>query len=414
MPYWDEFLQSFADACASSQIEIISFTAGDLSISANQQILNKSILQNLLEVECLLIRSTTKVNQYLLNLMPNLRFVGTATAGYDHLDIKAIESRNIRWYAAGGCNAQAVAQYVVCACLHLACTDEFVLQDKTIAVIGHGNVGGKVANSMRALGARVIIFDPPQQHSINEGSQHNYALFEEVLSADIICLHAPLNSHPDYPSLHMFNHKVLAQLTAHQYVINAGRGELIDNAALLDIFTQDQSINRPSVNIVLDVWEHEPTILTALIPYTRLATAHIAGHTLEGRANGTYMLYHQLCALYNVPESLSLDNLLPLYQQQIPVDSIACSEIITRLDQRERQNLVKNLCEMTYEIQNDDRVFRRHMAQSPSFAKIRQQYPIRREFSALPVNVNNNSINELLRGLGFIISNDSNTPLLNK
>lgn len=417
MPYWQDFFSPVA--------ELVTFSAGDLALNDGQEIHNQSIATHLSDTECLLVRSTTRVNEALLAKMPKLRFVATATAGYDHLDIMALEAKEISWYAAGGCNAQAVTQYVVCAILSLATQDQFLVKDKVVAVVGHGNVGSRVAKAAKALGAQVIVYDPPQQCNEKHASQNRlvvssdaekipYVEFEEVLAADIICMHAPFNSHSSFPSKHMFDSHTLSTLSSSQYLINAGRGELIDNKALFTLLSRNKEQGLASVNVILDVWEDEPNIMVSLIPFLRLASAHIAGHSLEGKANGTSMLYKELCQLYSRVEAITLPSLLPLYDVQTPKPIIDALLKIEILGEFEIQTLVKNLCHFVYDIQNDDRVFRHHMSQFKSFAKLRQEYPIRREFSALKLNVPDTKINDLLEGIGFIISKYSTTPHLTK
>ena len=414
MPYWLDFFGTLG--------ELVTFSAGDLACDDYGQLHLLELLPHLSDTECLLVRSTTAVNKTLLAKMPKLKFVATATAGYDHLDISALKAKNITWYAAGGCNAQAVSQYVVCAILSLASEDDFLIQDKVIAIVGHGNVGSKVAIAAKAFGATVIVYDPPQEQGNLEKICQNpsinlttsYASFDDVLAADIICLHAPFNSHLSFPSKYMFNTETLSRLNDSQYLINAGRGELIDNSALLSLLESNRKRGIKSVNIVLDVWENEPNIMHALVPFLRLASAHIAGHSLEGKANGTAMLYKELCDFYKQEDNVVLDKLLPDYNAQIPEIIIKALHQINDKDEYETQAVIKELCHFVYDIQNDDRVFRHHMTQFKSFAKLRQEYPIRREFSALTLAISQTKINEVLKGIGFIISNDSTPPLLIK
>jgi len=422
MPYWQEFFLEVG--------EVKTFKAGELSAEILALPSSAQLRAYLPCVECLLVRSTTQVNQALLALMPNLQFVATATAGYDHFDIEALHAAGIAWYAAGGCNAQAVAQYVVCAALQLAVDDRFLLQDKRVAIVGHGNVGSRVASALHALGAQVIIYDPPQltkaqcetQRETHSKAQNAtdlrisgslnspcYVSFSEVLKADVICIHAPLNSHPEHPSRHLFDADALSQLTGSQYLINAGRGEIIDNQALLSYFENAVKSEKVKLNVVLDVWENEPSITTDLVGHLRIASAHIAGHTLEGKANGTFMLYQQLCHRYNIAQKVKLSAMLPPDNTSLPKHLQNELHLNEMFDGESAQRLLKNICHLVYDIQNDDRVFRAHMAQFNTFAKLRQEYPIRREFSALSLNVKNTKISQMLRGIGFVISNDGTT-----
>lgn len=395
MPYWQEFFVPLG--------EVFTFVAGEI----DAQILSS--------IDALLVRSTTKVNQSLLQKMPKLSFVGTATAGYDHLDVCVLEQRNIKWTAAGGCNARAVAQYVTSAVLNLAYSDKFLLKDKKIAVVGYGNVGSRVFKAFKALGCDVSAYDPPlaSQLSANDlAATKTFIDFNKVIKADIICLHAPFNSHCEFPSQHMFNKEVLSQLKPHQYLINAGRGELIDNQALLALF-QMNSAALPQV--ILDVWENEPNIEPLLIPFLRYSTQHIAGHTLEGKAAGTSMLYDSLCVHIAQETRLALADFLPVYTRKLTSDLQASIDNAQVYDATEVQSIARKLANCIYDIKNDDSVFRALMAQSgdvgADFAQSRRKYPIRREFSALPVSCTNIKIIEFLRAIGFIISNGSTTPL---
>lgn len=388
MPYWQSFFEHH------KEFNVQAFVAGSI------------YSMDLTRVEALLVRSTTKVDMQLLDQCPNLKMVGTATAGIDHLNISELEQRNIRWASAGGCNAHAVAQYVVVTILELAKQDRFLIRDKTIAIVGYGNVGSTVYKQLSNFGCDIRVYDPPKC----ENSQNNafFCSFDELIEADIICLHAPLNSEPNHPSFHLFDESVISNLKASQYLINAGRGELIDNSALERLY----KTNSVLPHIVLDVWENEPHYNVDLTRYCRLATPHIAGHTLEGKALGTQMLYEYVCRFCNIDETVMLNDLLP----DANADFTVPDALQTKLnddsieDLFEIQSITQQVCSLVYDITNDDSVFRRYMAQSTRFAMLRQNYPIRREFSSISIQVANKNIQELLRRLGFIISNGSAIP----
>lgn len=406
MPYWQAFFEDFAKSLAGAKdanaCRVIPFKSPLIqSIHQTNSQISKETLE---KVEILLVRSTTKVDFALLEYMPKLRFVGTATAGFDHLDTQLLNDKEITWVSAGGCNAQAVAQYVTSALLNLAEQDGFLLQDKTYAVVGHGNVGSRVANTLKAFACKVAVYDPPLQAK-NKQTGVVFSTFEEILAADVICVHAPLNSDKNYPSLHLFNEQTLSNLTDQQYLINAGRGELIDNEALLALHNSE---TKKGPQVVLDVWENEPKIDKRLIPFTRYATQHIAGHTLEGKAVGTLMLYSSLCNHFNIPESIDLYSLLPEYSLNINSQLASAINDTSPMSDEQVQTLARELANCVYDIKNDDSVFRALMAQSTAvgndFAQSRQKYPIRREFSALDLKCKNEKLANLLRALGFSIS----------
>lgn len=391
MPYWRE--------CFSDLGQLNTFSAGQLTSSnlkSNQQLAAQAANAN-----ALLVRSTTNVDSSLLNLMPNLSFVATATAGFDHLNTELLNNKGINWYSASGCNAQAVAQYVMSAILHLAEQDDFLVNQKSIGIIGNGEVGSRVAKQFAAFGCKITIFDPVQQANKVVPAVGELVDFETLLSADIICLHAPLNSHNQFPSLHMFNHEVLASLSATQYLINVARGELIDNNALLSLAEQ----THPLPQLVLDVWENEPTIMRELIPYCRFTTPHIAGYSLEGRARGTFMLRERLCKMLGKENSMALSDSLPTVEQGLPVELVERMSLTAHGDYSyDLQNTIKQLCDLSYDIRNDDRVFRLHMAQSTTITPLRKSYPIRREYSAVKLPTMCNSVVPLLENMGYRVT----------
>ncbi|MBT1450976.1 4-phosphoerythronate dehydrogenase [Glaciecola sp. XM2] len=379
MPYAREYFSTLGDAKA--------FIAGNINP------------QDLANCEALLVRSTTQVDAKLLANSPKLKFVATATAGFNHLATDELERRNIQWYAAGGCNANAVAEYVIAALFHLGNRDEFDPRSKSVAVVGVGNVGKALCRLLRALDIEVVTYDPPRAK--RDPSFHS-ASFEQVLGADIISLHTPLvksnGGENAYPTEHMFDKNVLSRLQPNQILINASRGEVVDNTALLTLL----SSSRQAPTFVLDCWENEPEIERALIPHLALCTAHIAGHSLEGKANGTHMVYERLCAHLNRPATLKLEDFLPPFE--LPASTLKTLESVNSHDSI--QTIVSQCIGSMYDIENDDSFFRRYMAKSTSFAEIRRQYPVRREWYALKVSIQQQKAATVLRDLGFTIAND--------
>ncbi len=319
--------------------------------------------EQLQDADILLVRSVTQVNQSLLQQNKTLRFVGTATIGTDHIDHGYLAKRNIAFSAAPGCNAQSVVEYVLSSIWCLAERYQWQLSDKTVGIVGVGNIGGRLAHALQALGIKVLLCDPLRQKAEPSFAHTDFTTLCQ--QADILSFHTPLQQHGLDATYHLLNADRLALLKPDCAIINASRGAVIDNQALLHA---QQKQRRP---LVLDVWEDEPTILLALLPYCDLATAHIAGHSVEGKARGTEMLYQQCCALLGLEPALSLARFLPA----AAVEKVTISANFGLPD-------VQNLARMLYDVRRDDALFRCHITQK-GFDWLRKSYPARREYSAL-------------------------------
>lgn len=234
------------------------------------------------EADTLLVRSITQVNEALL-AGSKVRFVGSATIGTDHVDLNWLERQGIHFAHAPGCNAIAVAEYVLQAVLSWLVEHNKAPEDTTLAVVGVGNVGSKVAAYCTALGLKVLPVDPFLAAEHPERVWHS---LDEALSADIITLHVPLSQTGAHPTHHLLHAKNLARLRPQQLLINSSRGPVIDNTALGNTLAAGTG---PVT--VLDVWEHEPNVAPALFAQAKVGTPHIAGYSVEGKWRGTWMLF---------------------------------------------------------------------------------------------------------------------------
>jgi len=170
------------------------------------------------DADALMVRSVTKVNEALLAGKP-VKFVGTATAGTDHVDDAWLEQQGIGFSAAPGCNAIAVVEYVFSALLILAQRDGFQLRDKTVGIIGVGNVGSRLNARLRALGVRTLLCDPPRA---DRGDEEAFSPLEQLVAeADILTFHTPLNMSGPYSTHHLVDADLLARLPADRILINA-------------------------------------------------------------------------------------------------------------------------------------------------------------------------------------------------
>jgi erythronate-4-phosphate dehydrogenase len=335
------------------------------------------------DADILLVRSTTKINQELLHLNHKIQYVATATAGTNHIDAAYLDSRGIAHGSAGGCNAVAVAEYVLSAIFVMQQKLNWQLSDKIVGIVGAGHVGTALQEKLSALGIRSKLCDPPLQ---DFGDPRQFVDIEEIMQCDIITLHVPFISDGSYQTKHMFGAARLAQLNERQILINACRGEVVDNQAALMLFEQGKKLN-----LVIDVWENEPEVNQDMVPYVALATAHIAGHTIEGKARGTEMLYQQLCHRLNQPLTKYLSDYLPTADPALIELPLTGST----------DNVIRDLVLAVYDIGQDDVQFKLTIGEPDQFRYIRKHYPIRREFSAIKVNTGNSVKSKAIYALGF-------------
>jgi len=336
--------------------------------------------------DVLLVRSITKVNQALLGNNQQCLFVGTATIGVDHIDQDYLNNRDITFTSAPGCNAISVAEYVISTLVVLAERYLIDLFSLTVGIVGGGNTGTRLSEKLTALGIKYIICDPLlEAQQQNNNDERKYDSLEDVLACDVISLHVPIIEDGEHPTFHLLNEHRLKQLNEKQILINACRGEVIDNQALLVMKKQGHGLK-----LVLDVWENEPNILHELIEHTEISSAHIAGYSLEGKARGTEMLYQALCQQLKIPVNKQLSDFLP----QASITDV-------KINQPFEQILLSQLVKMVYDVRRDDGIFRQTIL-SHGFDHIRKTYPARREFSSVNVSMTNQAKSDVPHHLGFL------------
>lgn len=316
--------------------------------------------------DVLLIRSVTPVGEALLSNNNSVQFVGSATIGTDHVDQTYLAARNITFANAAGCSKHSVAQYVLTAILNLR--PQYWQKSTppvTLGIIGLGNIGSTLVEYAHDLGWQVLGYDP-----LLPASTINNASFEQVLSqSHVISLHVPLTdkkhaTNPtgsDYPTRHLIDKEALAAMPADTMLINSARGPVINADDLqADIAHTDRQV-------VLDVFEHEPEIAANLLSKLAIATAHIAGYTLEGKLRGTQMIYDALCEKLTVAPVQTMHKLLPL-------NMFLWSELKEHPDR-----LVK-----FYDIMADDAALRDKLTDGQihgtDFDQLRRDYHLRREW----------------------------------
>ena len=338
---------------------------------------------DLAEAEVLLVRSVSQVNEKLLSSSA-VRFVGTATIGLDHIDLNYLEKQGIGFAYAPGCNAIAVSEYITSALLIMAERQGFQLCDKTVGIIGCGNVGSRVFQKMEALGVNCLFYDPPLAEKT---TKFNFVDLDTVLSADIITLHVPLEKTGAYPTANLVNADFLAKLRENVILINTSRGGIIDEAALIETLAV-----RPKMSVILDVWENEPKINPLLLQRAAFGTPHIAGYSFDGKVRGTEMLYTAACDYFQHFEPADISLPSP------PLTGLSFSNTI------DDEVAIQTAVLASYDVRRDDAALRR-IRQSSDFDYLRKNYPVRREFNSVEIEVpaKKSRLAAQLRGLGFIV-----------
>lgn len=340
--------------------------------------------------DVLLVRSVSRVDEKLL-AGSRVRFVGSATIGFDHVDRDYLRARGIGFATAPGSNATSAAEYVVSALLVLAERNGFALAGRTVGIVGCGNVGSRVQARLTALGMRCLVNDPPRQAA---GTPGNYVDFATALQADIVTVHVPYTLAGTHATHHLFDAQAIGQLRPGAIFLNTSRGAVADNGALLAALQQ-----RDDLSVVLDVWEGEPSISMPLLQRVALGTPHIAGYSLDGKLRGTDMIYRAACEFLGVDASWDVRSALPAaLAVNLPMDEGMSLEAV-----------VHAAVLGCYDIREDDARLRGTLtlddaARPGYFDRLRKQYPVRREFAAtrLVGKVQRPELRACLSGLGFL------------
>jgi len=254
------------------------------------------------DADMLMVRSITKVNADLLD-NSRVRFVATATIGVDHLDEAYLRERGIQYASAPGCNANSVAEYIAAALLVLGETRGFLVRNRKLGIIGHGNVGKKVEQKASALGMEVVLNDLPLAR---ETGDPKYRPVDEIFDCSIITVHVPLTRTGPDTTYHLLDESFFNRCKTGTIIMNTARGSVVDGAALRAAL-ESGKIGAA----VLDVWEGEPNVDLGLLPNCAIATPHIAGYSFDGKVNGTKQIYAAACAFLSVTPTWDPTPLLP-------------------------------------------------------------------------------------------------------
>jgi erythronate-4-phosphate dehydrogenase len=337
---------------------------------------------DLVDAEVLLVRSVTRVNQHLLK-GTNIRFVGSATIGIDHLDTAWLEANDIVWAHAPGCNANAAAQYAL-AMMWLAC--ERLNRDfrqQTVGIVGRGNVGRRLEYLLKVLNIPVSSCDPP----LRELGEQQLVCMDEACDNSIISLHVPLTSHGKYPTKNLFDARQLEKLRPNTLLVNTSRGGVIEKTSL------QAQLKSGRIQAALDVWPDEPFIEPEMLDAVTVATPHVAGYSREGKQAGTEMIYQAFCKAFALDSCSAPGSGIETLTLDFP-PAISAEEAL------------KQSIQSSTQVARDDTALRELPAFKPSDKRVhidslRANYPERHEFKTHLVRGMPDADASLLRQLGF-------------
>ncbi|MEE0890707.1 MAG: 4-phosphoerythronate dehydrogenase [Succinivibrio sp.] len=373
-------MKFLCDIALPNSMEVFS-QYGEVALKNGRQI----NADDLVDVDVLIIRSITKVNEDLLSKANKLKFVGTATAGMDHMDTALLDKKGIAYSNAQGSNCESVGDYILSVLLVLAEKYNLSLEGKSIGIVGCGFVGSQVYNKAKALGLTIVKNDPPR---FKTGDKTCNATLDEALACDIVTLHVPLIKDGEYKTLHLIDEQKLLKLKPNAIFINASRGNVVDNEAL-SVFLE----KRPDVKVWLDVFEGEPQInCKKLLSQVDGATAHIAGYSYESKRRANVMLANTLAHVLKLEEPKA-------YQMPKPEIESTTLGKVENLD----LDLIRRLVFSVYDVRRDSLMFKNCFKDAKSFDAMRSNYRERRELSSLHLLNVEDKFKEQLSLLGFSV-----------
>ena len=255
--------------------------------------------------DALFIRTRTQINKGLLE-GSKVCFVATATIGFDHIDQEYCRQAGIHWVSCPGCNAQAVCDYVEEAIATYSAASDSPQSGRPaggtpsysspcerpiLGIVGYGHVGKLVAQMAERRGYKVLLSDPPLGIGMS--------LEELAPQCDVLTFHTPLTREGEYPTYHLCDVNILRLCKPGTLIINAARGGIIDEQALLSTLnTQHSTFN---IKTAIDCWENEPNLNKELLKHVDLASFHIAGYSIQGKMNASEMCLRAFCEFFSLP-----------------------------------------------------------------------------------------------------------------
>ena len=279
----------FLDGVFPPEVEVLYLSPEDITPASVRQ------------ADALFVRTRTRINKELLD-GSRVRFVATATIGFDHIDQTYCRQAGVAWVSCPGCNAQAVCDYVEEAISFLKPNTT----NLTLGVVGYGHVGKLVAQMAQNKGYKVLLSDPPLGIGMS--------LAELAPQCDVLTFHTPLTHDGEYPTYHLCNADILRLCKPNALIINAARGGVIDEHALI---SQLLTVNC-QLSTAIDCWEGEPQLNQELLQFVDLASFHIAGYSIEGKMRASEMCLRAFCDFFSLPILSINKKVVPLHGDSAP------------------------------------------------------------------------------------------------
>jgi len=363
----------------------IPFIKGVFDAVADVRYLNSCDIQNknIRNADALIIRTRTRCDESLLK-NSSVKYIATATIGFDHIDADYCQQHDIAWANARGCNAKSVQQYVAAALSFLQQKSKIDLTTAVVGIVGVGNVGKLVAEFCETIGVETLLNDLPRQRTEKNGK---FVSLEEIAKkCDVITFHTPLNLEGIDKTFHLADENFLHSLQKKPVIINTARGEICDTEALKKA-KREQRIS----GMVLDCWEKEPNIDADLVTICDIATPHIAGYSADGKANAT-----TACVQY-------ISKNFDLGMNNWQVENISTPEKSVIALENTSENFIDIIAAAileTYQIEKESSALKNNVH---DFDFFRNHYPLRREFDSYTISLKqkDEEISGILEKIGF-------------
>ncbi|HAR39388.1 MAG TPA: 4-phosphoerythronate dehydrogenase PdxB [Porphyromonadaceae bacterium] len=344
---------------------------------------NQFTRETIKDKDALIVRTVTHFGEEIL-AGTTVKLICSATIGYDHIDTDYCDSHGIAWRTAPGCNANSVEQYITASLLFLAARYQFNLQEKTIGIVGVGNVGSKVEAACRKLGMNLLLNDPPREEK--EGTSAGMFVDLEVIKqqADFITFHTPLTKAGKHATFHLADESFLRTVARKPFIINAARGGITDNQVL------KKALHEGTLSgAVMDCWENEPDIDRELLALADIATPHIAGYSADGKWTATKMSLENLNNFFGLGITPQYDKVPQPLLQEIDLNEVSPEA---------------QLAHAVWHSYNPMTETTALQSAPEKFYWFRSNYPLRREYHAYRVIHAAPSVKEKLEMLGFELS----------